>query len=257
MRMSCNGCRVLRKGCNEKCMIKPCLEWIKSPESQSNATLFLAKFYGRAGLLNLINAAPHHLRPATFRSLLYESCGRMVNPIYGSVGLLWSGDWHLCQSAVEAVLKGLPITPIPVDAAANPPPIKGAYDIRHVTKDETSILSDLDQSKTNRARFKRTGGVIKPKAKRSSVSALMCVRNNPGELNGSSTSHDDSSVSHPDDANSHSLMLSVETTETGVAEREIGGSGLELELTLSVRGSELNSCMVGQASEIAECKMEL
>ncbi|XP_074308296.1 LOB domain-containing protein 40-like [Silene latifolia] len=253
MRMSCNGCRVLRKGCNEKCMIKPCLEWIKSPESQSNATLFLAKFYGRAGLLNLINAAPDHLRPATFRSLLYESCGRMVNPIYGSVGLLWSGEWHLCQSAVESVLKGLPITPIPVEAAANPPPIKGAYDIRHVTKEETSISGDLDRSKINRARFKRSGGVIKPKAKRSSVIGLMSVRTNPGELYGSSTSHDDSSVSHPDDANSHSLMLSVETTEAGVAEREIGGGELELELTLGFPASESNNYMVGQRP----CKMEL
>lgn len=63
MRMSCNGCRVLRKGCSENCSIRPCLQWIKSPESQANATVFLAKFYGRAGLMNLINAGPEHLRP--------------------------------------------------------------------------------------------------------------------------------------------------------------------------------------------------
>ncbi|MBA0620065.1 hypothetical protein Godav_005836, partial [Gossypium davidsonii] len=63
MRMSCNGCRILRKGCSENCSIRPCLQWIKSPESQANATVFLAKFYGRAGLMNLINAGPEHLRP--------------------------------------------------------------------------------------------------------------------------------------------------------------------------------------------------
>ncbi|KHN24937.1 LOB domain-containing protein 41 [Glycine soja] len=63
MRMSCNGCRVLRKGCSENCSIRPCLQWIKSPESQANATVFLAKFYGRAGLMNLVNAGPEHLRP--------------------------------------------------------------------------------------------------------------------------------------------------------------------------------------------------
>lgn len=63
MRVSCNGCRVLRKGCSDDCPIRPCLQWIKSPESQSNATVFLAKFYGRAGLQNLINAGPDHLRP--------------------------------------------------------------------------------------------------------------------------------------------------------------------------------------------------
>ncbi|CDY54302.1 BnaC01g42010D [Brassica napus] len=85
MRMSCNGCRVLRKGCSDDCSIRPCLGWIKSPEAQANATVFLAKFYGRAGLMNLINAGPDHLRPGIFRSLLHEACGRIVNPIYGSV----------------------------------------------------------------------------------------------------------------------------------------------------------------------------
>lgn len=63
MRMSCNGCRILRKGCGDNCSIKPCLQWIETPDSQANATLFLAKFYGRAGLMNLINACPQHLRP--------------------------------------------------------------------------------------------------------------------------------------------------------------------------------------------------
>ncbi|MQL88401.1 hypothetical protein Taro_020965, partial [Colocasia esculenta] len=41
--------------------------WIKNPESQANATVFLAKFYGRAGLMNLINAGPDHLRPGLYR----------------------------------------------------------------------------------------------------------------------------------------------------------------------------------------------
>ncbi|XP_047180851.1 LOB domain-containing protein 41-like [Vigna umbellata] len=165
MRMSCNGCRVLRKGCSEDCTIRPCLEWIKNPESQANATVFLAKFYGRAGLMNLINAGPQNLRPAIFRSLLYEACGRIVNPIYGSVGLLWSGSWQLCQAAVEAVLKGEPITPITSEVAANgrAPPLK-ACDIRHVSKDEKT--ANRTQKAKTRIRVKRTGGdvLIKPKA---------------------------------------------------------------------------------------------
>jgi len=141
MRMSCNGCRVLRKGCSDACTIRPCLGWIKSPEAQANATVFLAKFYGRAGLLNLIAAAPTDaLRPAVFRSLLYEACGRIVNPVYGAVGLLWSGTWHMCQAAVEAVLKGAPIVQVSADdaAAAAGPPINAAaaaaaaHHIRHV-----------------------------------------------------------------------------------------------------------------------------
>ncbi|MCD7451797.1 hypothetical protein HAX54_013446 [Datura stramonium] len=154
MRLSCNGCRVLRKGCNEKCSIKPCLQWIKSPEAQSNATLFLAKFYGRAGLLNLINSGPDHLRPAIFRSLLYEACGRIVNPIYGSTGLLTSGNWQLCQAAVEAVLSGAPIAKLSPDSAAETtsPSLK-ACDIRHVSKEDVSA-PDLHKVKM-RTRFKR------------------------------------------------------------------------------------------------------
>ncbi|CAN6451635.1 unnamed protein product [Victoria cruziana] len=162
MRMSCNGCRVLRKGCSENCSIRPCLQWIKSPESQANATVFLAKFYGRAGLMNLINAGPEHLRPAIFRSLLYEACGRIVNPIYGSVGLLWSGSWQLCQAAVDAVLKGAPIVQISSESAtSNPGPLK-PYDIRHVAKGESpAVLADLHKVKS-RNRFKRSG---KPRPK--------------------------------------------------------------------------------------------
>ncbi|KAL1211400.1 LOB domain-containing protein 41 [Cardamine amara subsp. amara] len=167
MRMSCNGCRVLRKGCSEDCSIRPCLAWIKSPEAQANATVFLAKFYGRAGLMNLINAGPDHLRPGIFRSLLHEACGRIVNPIYGSVGLLWSGNWQLCQAAVEAVLNGEPITEIATDAATKGqgPPLK-MYDIRHISKDENSAAAaatgstDLKRPKTRRA--KRVSAVAKP-----------------------------------------------------------------------------------------------
>lgn len=106
MRMSCNGCRVLRKGCSESCALRPCLQWIRSAESQANATIFLAKFYGRSGLMKLLNSGAEHLKPIIFRSLLYEACGRIANPIYGSVGLHWSGNWHICQAAVESVLNG-------------------------------------------------------------------------------------------------------------------------------------------------------
>eukprot|EP00253_Pinus_taeda_P017960 PITA_17960 len=106
MRMSCNGCRVLRKGCGEFCVFRPCLQWIRTPESQENAITFLAKFYGRAGLTNLISRAPEQLRPDIFKSLLYDACGRMVNPIYGSLGLLLSGNWTECQAAVDSILRG-------------------------------------------------------------------------------------------------------------------------------------------------------
>jgi hypothetical protein len=174
MRMvsSCNGCRALRKGCSDDCTIRPCLQWIKNknPEAQGNATVFLAKFYGRAGLLNLIAAAPDDTGgQAVFRSLLYEACGRIVNPVYGAVGLLWSGQWQKCVDAVQAVFNGELGMPVDVvqdvdaasseAAAAPPPPLRArpgasssaAYDIRHFAKNsDAAAAADL-------LRFARAG----------------------------------------------------------------------------------------------------
>ncbi|KAH7288521.1 hypothetical protein KP509_31G029400 [Ceratopteris richardii] len=115
--MSCNGCRVLRKGCSESCVLRSCLRCIESPEAQGHATVFLAKFFGRAGMLSFINAVPESERPALFQSLLYEACGRTVNPVFGAVGLLWSGNWAMCQAAVETVLRGEVLKP----ASTSPP----------------------------------------------------------------------------------------------------------------------------------------
>ncbi|CAK7326573.1 unnamed protein product [Dovyalis caffra] len=174
--MSCNGCRVLRKGCNDNCTIRPCLQWIKSPDSQANATLFLAKFYGRAGLINLIEAGPQQLRPAIFRSLLYEACGRIVNPVYGSVGMLWSGNWAQCQAAVDAVLKGSPIISMPSSSEVPAPHLissHNTYDIRHASRDQSS--PELSKVK-NRSRFKRSIGT------RPNSPAEPTGRINPGEL---------------------------------------------------------------------------
>ncbi|CAN6863125.1 unnamed protein product [Brassica oleracea var. botrytis] len=110
--MSCNGCRVLRIGCSETCILRPCLQWIESAESQGHATVFVAKFFGRASLMSLISAAPEPNRPALFQSLLFEACGRTVNPVNGAVGMLWTVNWHVCQAAVETVLRGGTLRPI-------------------------------------------------------------------------------------------------------------------------------------------------
>ncbi|XP_062101838.1 LOB domain-containing protein 37 [Humulus lupulus] len=111
--MSCNGCRVLRKGCSESCILRPCLQWIETAEAQGHATVFVAKFFGRAGLMSFISAVPESQRPALFQSLLFEACGRTVNPVNGAVGLLWTGNWHMCQAAVETVLRGGTLRPLP------------------------------------------------------------------------------------------------------------------------------------------------
>ncbi|KAF3323308.1 LOB domain-containing protein 37-like protein [Carex littledalei] len=111
--MSCNGCRVLRKGCSDSCVLRPCLQWIENAEAQGHATVFVAKFFGRAGLLSFISAVPDPQRPALFQSLLFEAAGRTINPVNGAVGLLWTGNWHLCQAAVETVLRGGTLRPLP------------------------------------------------------------------------------------------------------------------------------------------------
>ncbi|KAI7738084.1 hypothetical protein M8C21_010296 [Ambrosia artemisiifolia] len=111
--MSCNGCRVLRKGCNENCILRQSLTAIETAQAQANATVFLAKFFGRAGLLSFLSAVPEYQRPALFQSLLFEACGRTLNPVNGAVGLMWTGNWQLCQSAVATVLRGGAIRPMP------------------------------------------------------------------------------------------------------------------------------------------------
>ncbi|KFK28429.1 hypothetical protein AALP_AA8G513500 [Arabis alpina] len=111
--MSCNGCRVLRKGCSENCILRPCIQWIETADAQGHATVFVAKFFGRAGLMSFISAVPESQRPALFQSLLYEACGRTVNPVNGAIGMLWTGNWNLCQAAVETVLRGGSLRPIP------------------------------------------------------------------------------------------------------------------------------------------------
>jgi hypothetical protein len=47
-----------------------------------------------------------------FQSLLFEACGRTVNPVDGAVGLLARGKWHVCQMAVETVLAGGTLSPL-------------------------------------------------------------------------------------------------------------------------------------------------
>ncbi|KAK9105721.1 hypothetical protein Scep_022565 [Stephania cephalantha] len=288
MRMSCNGCRVLRKGCSENCSIRPCLQWIKSPESQANATVFLAKFYGRAGLMNLINSGPDHLRPAIFRSLLYEACGRIVNPIYGSVGLLWSGSWHLCQAAVESVLKGAPIIQIPADAAAATAlptaaaPPKAAYDIRHVSKDENSSAAAQELHKVRtRSRFKRAAA----KANKGDDSAAL---SRLGEFT-RAPSHESSASQQTELLNGEGTesVFSVETVEASLASRadheparKVGScseecddeeddeeiSEVELELTLGLEPSSHHHHHLSRVQhvgpvikggDLAACKMEL
>ncbi|XP_057788668.1 LOB domain-containing protein 37-like [Salvia miltiorrhiza] len=111
--MSCNGCRILRKGCSDTCILNTSLQFIHSGEAQGHATLFVAKFFGRAALMSFISAVPLNQTSAVFQSLLFEAAGRTVNPVSGAAGLLWTGNWHVCQAAVATVLRGGTLSPIP------------------------------------------------------------------------------------------------------------------------------------------------
>ncbi|XVE58774.1 hypothetical protein DITRI_Ditri04bG0196200 [Diplodiscus trichospermus] len=219
MRMSCNGCRVLRKGCTGNCIIRPCLQWISTAQSQANATLFLAKFYGRAGLVNLINAGPQNLRPGIFKSLLYEACGRIVDPVNGSVGLVCSGNWHLCETAVDAVLSGAPINQVSSELSASSLPPTSSCDIRHVSKNKKS--HELRKVKS-RGRFKRSASKLKPKVEKNDYVSL---GREPGLSREINLGRD----------GGESDIVSAETVQASLAKADELGEGsetVELELTL-------------------------
>lgn len=94
--MSCNGCRVLRKGCSESCILRPCLQWIESADAQGHATVFVAKFFGRAGLMGFISAVPEYQRAGSYLSILILSFSSAhctyrhtyPNPLFTAVPML-------------------------------------------------------------------------------------------------------------------------------------------------------------------------
>ncbi|GLU13462.1 hypothetical protein SLE2022_300980 [Rubroshorea leprosula] len=159
--MSCNGCRVLRKGCSESCILRPCLQWIESAEAQGHATVFVAKFFGRAGLMSFISAVPESQRPALFQSLLFEACGRTVNPVNGAVGLLWTGNWHVCQAAMETVLRGGTLRPIPEFMA----PAAAPDEASEATCKDILKLQETTNLNSN-CRFTNSRSKVSPKRKR-------------------------------------------------------------------------------------------
>lgn len=114
---------------------------------------------------------------------------------------------------MEAVLNGKPI----VQATTDSPPITGppakAYDIRHVSKEENSVVQELHRVKA-RGRFKEPNSRLDSAADRFSK---------PGERNGRGPSHD-SSLTHETESGS-----SVEAALVGRADAE-----LELELRLGI-----------------------
>lgn len=137
---------------------------------------------------------------------------------------MWSGSWQLCQAAVEAVLKGEPITPLSSESSLK------AGDIRHVSKDESAAaVADKLHKVKSRSRFKRSAP--KPKSKPEPV--LVEAKFEPllDKLGGSTSRTPE--LSQPDSGESDSL--SVETVEASLAKPDAAdGSEVELELTLGL-----------------------
>ncbi|KAJ4826667.1 hypothetical protein Tsubulata_001551 [Turnera subulata] len=189
--MSCNGCRVLRKGCSETCILRPCLQWIESPEAQGHATVFVAKFFGRAGLMSFISAVPEPQRPSLFQSLLFEACGRTVNPVNGAVGLLWTGNWHVCQAAVETVLRGGTLRPMPEllggsggggGGGGSPSPASDEASEAEVACTDIWKLQDPNPSPNLHSRFSNSRSKVSPKRKRAEDPIVMVLKPQSNDL---------------------------------------------------------------------------
>ncbi|KAK6945998.1 Lateral organ boundaries, LOB [Dillenia turbinata] len=219
--MSCNGCRVLRKGCSENCVLRSCLQWIGTPEAQGHATVFVAKFFGRAGLMSFLSAVPESQRPALFQSLLLEACGRTVSPITGAVGLLWTGNWHICQLAMETVLKGGSLNSIyelvegiptlesngtsqqPVEA--NPSGAKAMHSrSRCTTKRRT--CEDVKFLRTTSSRVLETNGVGNIQRKRQRLS-MVCMSSEESETTTVESGSDGDDHSEPRTDHKKTLRL--------------------------------------------------
>lgn len=171
-----------------------------------------------------------------------------MNPIYGSVGLLWSGNWQLCQNAVEAVLKGAPITQIESEAAEthSGPPLK-AYDIRHVNKSEKSNGSgDLHRVRT-RCRFKRSAA----KPKKSPVWVGSGDDESGHEEGNRSTSHE-SSLSHQSEAAMRNGEGESRDTESLASEETA-----EVEVEVLERVEQESAVEKDEAAEEGEIELEL
>lgn len=102
---------------------------------------------------------------------MYEACGRLVNPTYGSLGLFSSGEWARCEAAVDAVLTGSMINDVSTFDSQTSSTLVGdnahsSYDIRHVARGTNVDVRE-------KTRFKKAAQVIKPKPRVGSVDSAV------------------------------------------------------------------------------------
>ncbi|CAL5357427.1 unnamed protein product [Camellia sinensis] len=119
----------------------------KSIVAAPSFSVLVKTFFGRAGLMSFISSVPPNQRPSLFQSLLFEACGRTVKPVNGAVGLLWTGNWHLCQAAVQTVLRGGALRSIPEflgGAVLTPPDLDEASEAEATCSDMFKLSHHQD-----------------------------------------------------------------------------------------------------------------
>ncbi|GAA0154455.1 hypothetical protein LIER_12429 [Lithospermum erythrorhizon] len=88
------------------------IDWMNSPFWQAMAIAILVQYYDPNELLDLLSATPRPSRAGLLVSLLYKLCGWLLDPVNGLDGLLRSGHWAECYSAVRRILNGEIIAPL-------------------------------------------------------------------------------------------------------------------------------------------------
>lgn len=119
-----------------------------------------------------------------FQSLLFEAAGRTVNPVNGAVGLMWSGNWQVCQAAVETVLRGGVLRPIPelLTGAPISPEIDDASEAEVTCTDMFNLRDPSSNSRSNvqkRRRFEQQSS----KVTKLSDLDLSLTQGFPGKMN--------------------------------------------------------------------------
>ncbi|KAI4997927.1 hypothetical protein ZWY2020_053269, partial [Hordeum vulgare] len=92
-----------------------------------------------------------------FRSLLYEACGRTINPVSGAIGLMWTSNWDLCQAAADAVLRGDSLRSLSaVPAAFTDRDMAGLYGSVGTNTGSSSSLHSSPENSTSAPAGKRS-----------------------------------------------------------------------------------------------------
>lgn len=159
-----------------------------------------------------------------FQSLLFEACGRTVNPVNGAVGLLWTGNWHVCQAAVDTVLRGGILRPMPdlIGLDAPTPTVDDASEGEVTCTDTWRIRNPNPNFRFTSSQSKVTSG---GKRKRPDEIADLNLRLSPSFLHNSSAYSCRNDVRRPGtpSMNSEESVTTTACLESRLVERYAHG----------------------------------